>query len=59
MGNLHNEILRKEPWKPRIRKRNPILGAINWERHKAKLAAKRKIKNRIARKTRRTQYRAS
>lgn len=59
MGEKPNERMSKEPWKPRIRKKRPYLGTLNWERHKAKLTAKRKAANRAARETRRAQHRAA
>lgn len=48
----------RKPFRPRPRVRRPWLGTLNWERHKAKLAKKRKARNIQARKTRKAQRRA-
>lgn len=48
----------RAPYKPRPRVRRPWLGTLNWERHKAKQASKRKARNIQARKTRKAQRRA-
>ena len=43
---------------PYVRIRRPWLGTLNWEKHKARLAKKRKARNKAARMTRRAQRRA-
>ena len=43
---------------PRPRVRRPWLGTLNWERSKAKRAARRKARNIQARKARKAQRRA-
>ena len=48
----------REPFRPGQRVRRPWLGTLNWERHKAKLARKRRAGNIQARKTRKAQRRA-
>ena len=49
----------RNAFKPRPRIHRPWLGALNWERHKKKLADKRRAANKVARQTRRAQRRAS
>ena len=56
--------MRKKPAKrrhttPYVRIRRPWLGTANWEKHKRKLANKRRAANKVARQTRRAQRRAS
>lgn len=46
-------------FKPAPRIRDPWKGALNWKRHKAKQAGKRKARNVAARKSRKAQRRAS
>ncbi len=47
----------REPFKPGSRVRRPRLGTLNWERHKVKLARKRRAGNIQGRKTRKAQRR--
>ena len=44
---------------PYVRIRRPWLGTLNWERHKRRLANKRRSANKQARMTRKAQRRAS
>lgn len=57
----YNSTMKKEPEKfvPAPRVRNPRRGWCQWEKHKAKQAARRKAGNRRARQTRKAQRRAS
>ena len=48
-----------KPFVPAPRVRHPWKGTLNWQRHKEKLAAKRKARNIAARRTRKAQRRAS
>ena len=56
---IQKDAAERKPTTPYVRIRRPWLGTLNWERHKKKLARKRRAANRVARQTRKAQRRAS
>ena len=58
LNEMRKETSKRKPTTPYVRIRRPWLGTLNWEKHKARLAKKRKARNKVARMTRRAQRRA-
>lgn len=58
LNAMRKESAKHRPTTPYVRIRRPWLGTLNWERHKRKLAAKRRAANKVARQTRKAQRRA-
>ena len=59
LDGTRKEAAKRRHTTPYVRIRRPWLGTLNWERHKRKLANKRRAANKVARQTRRAQRRAS
>ena len=57
--NAMMDDAKRRAFTPRPRLRRPWLGALNWERHKRKLANKRRAHNQMAKQARKTQRRAA
>lgn len=59
LRNAMMDDAKRRAFTPRPRMRRPWLGTLNWERHKRKMANKRRAHNRMAHHTRTAQRRAS
>ena len=57
--SIRKKAAERRPTTPYVRIRRPWLGTLNWERHKKRLARKRRAANKLARQTRKAQRRAS
>ena len=59
INQMKKDFANRRAFQPRFRISRPWLGALNWEKHKRKLANQRRAHNKMARQTRRAQRRAA